>query len=70
MFQLSGCLYQSPVTYINVILLLTVRSPVPVLNNIVLFSVTATSVGTSTEGGLVLKPHQVAVDMQELKRLH
>ena len=29
-----------------------------------------TSVGMSTDEGAVLEPHQVAVDHQELKRLH
>ena len=61
---------QSPVTYFNVILVLTVWLPVLVRNNIVLFSVVATLVGMSIESGLLLEPHQVVVDLQELRRLH
>ena len=34
------------------------------------FTFVGTSVGTSTEEGAVLEPHQVAVDHQELRRLH
>ena len=37
-------------------------------NHIVVFA--GTSVETSTDEGAVLEPHQVAVDCQELKRLH
>ena len=33
-------------------------------------SFAATLVGTSTEAGAILEPHQVAVDKQELRRLH
>ena len=60
----------SPVTYFIVILFSTVWSPVLVRDNIILFSVAATSVGTSMDSGLVLKLHQVVVDLQELRRLH
>ena len=37
-------------------------------NHIVIFA--GTSVGMSTDEVAVLEPHQVAVDHQELKRLH
>ena len=42
--------------------------PLPLLT--VSCTFVGTSVGMSTEEGAVLEPHQVAVDCQELKRLH